>query len=914
MQRSIKVFISYAHEDKKLRDNLDDHLANLKHQGIIETWYDGEIIAGQEWEPAILEQLDTADIILLLISAKFLASEYINSVEMKQAMQRHEAGEARVIPVLLRPVFFKDAPFARLEALPVDSRKQLRAITKWENRDEAYARVAEGIHRAVRLLQPEIPSDSPRSTAPLPSIWNVPHQRNPNFTGRETLLDQLQESLCSGQATALTQQAIHGLGGVGKTQLAVEYAYRHTADYDVVWWIRSEQTATLAADYAALAQKLNLAEKDATEQALVVEAVRRWLDHNSRWLLIFDNVTEPKDLDPYRPHGSGGQILITSRYAAWRAKVQPLEVEELDRAESIKFLLKRTGKTDEASANKLAESLGDLPLALEHAGAYVDATGIALSDYLELFENYQTQLFDESEPEDYPVSITKTWDLAFQQVQQSSPAAVDLLNLCAFLAPDDIPLDMIKEGAEFLPEVLKEAVQNPLALNKAIAALRRYSLIDRDDNMLSVHRMVQAVTRDRLSQEERERWVESAVRLVSRKFPFHSDDVLTWAECARLLQHALVAANYAETSAVAADATGRLLNQIGLYFQSRVQLIEAKATFERALRLNEVAYGPEHPNVGTNINNLGLVLQDLGKLTEAQTAFEQALRIHKAVYGPNHPQVAIYLSNLGDVLRALGNFTRAKTAHEQALRIDEVMYGPEHPDVAKDVNNLGGVLHDLGDLVGAKAAHERAVRIGEAVYGPEHPNVAIWVNNLGSVLRDLRELAAAKAAHERALRIGEAVYGPEHPHLATYINNLGLVLHDLGDFVGAKIAYEQAVRIGEAVYGPEHPVIAIRLNNLGLVLQLLGDLPTSKALLERALQIDEVVYGPEHLAVAKVVNNLGGTLRILGDLTGAKAAYERALRISRQFLGDEHPNTIIVRKNLAVVEQEIREANQGRQE
>ncbi|HEY0606328.1 MAG TPA: FxSxx-COOH system tetratricopeptide repeat protein, partial [Herpetosiphonaceae bacterium] len=608
-KQSIKVFISYAHEDKRLRDDLDDHLANLRHQGIIETWHDGALIAGQAWEPAILEQLATADVILLLISAKFLASEYINSVEMKQAMQRHEAGEARVIPVLLRPVFFKDAPFARLEALPTDSRKQLRAITKWENRDEAYARVAEGIHRAVRFLQPETPSDSPRPTLQLPSIWNVPHQRNPNFTGRETLLDQLQESLRSGQATALTQQAIYGLGGVGKTQLAVEYAYRHTVDYDVVWWIRSEQSATLAADYAALAQKLNLAEKDATDQTAVVEAVRRWLNQHSRWLLIFDNVNEPKDLDLYRPQGSGGQILITSRYSAWRGKAQPLEVEELDRAESIKFLLKRTGQSDEAAANKLAEALGDLPLALEHAGAYVDATGISLTEYLKLFESYQTALFDESEPTEYPTSITRTWDLAFQQVQQSSPAAADLLNLCAFLAPDDIPLDMIREGAEFLPETLKEAVQNPLALNKAIAALRRYSLIDLDDGMLSVHRMVQAVTRDRLRQEERERWIESAVRLVNRAFPFDSDDVRTWAECARLLPHGLVVANYAEENQLAIDAIGRLLNQIGLYFRERAQFSEAKRSFERAVRIGEVSYGSDHPTVAIRVNNLGNVLR-----------------------------------------------------------------------------------------------------------------------------------------------------------------------------------------------------------------------------------------------------------------------------------------------------------------
>jgi len=816
-QRRMKVFISYAREDKMLRDDLDDHLANLKQQGIIETWHDGEILAGQAWEPAILEQLETADVILLLISAKFLASPYINSVEMKRAMQRHEVGEARVIPVLLRPVFFKNAPFASLEMLPKDSHGQLKAITKWSNRDEAYAKVAEGIHRAVSDLQTETPSDSPRSTLPMPSIWNVPHQRNPNFTGRDELLTQLQASLRSGQATALTQQAIHGLGGVGKTQLAVEHAFRHTADYDVVWWIRSEQTATLAADYAALAQRLDLAEKDATEQAVVVEAVRRWLDQHSRWLLIFDNVNEPKDLDLYRPQGSGGQILITSRYAAWRGKAQPLEVEELDRAESIKFLLKRTGQTDESAANKLAEALGDLPLALEHAGAYVDATGISLAEYLKLFESYQTALFDEegSEPTEYPVSITKTWDLAFQQVQQQLPAAVDLLNLCAFFAPDDIPLDMIRAGTEFLPEGLREAVQNPLSLNKAIAALRCYSLIDLDDGMLSVHRMVQAVTRDRMSQEERERWIESVVGLVNESFPLNSDEVATWAECARLLPHAFIAARYAEAMKVALDITGELLNQVGGgYLRTRVLLPQAKLSLEQALRIDEDMYGSEHPTVARDLSNLSLVLRDLGDLVGAKGVIERALHIDEDTYGSEHQTVAIRLNNLGLVLSDLGDLFGAKAAYERALRIDEVIYGTEDAIVAIVVNNLGNILQDLRDLEGAKVAYERALRISEAVYGPEHLTVATMMNNLGSVLRDLGDLVKAQMVVERALRISEVMCGAEHPDVASPLNNLGNILQSLGDLSGARAAYERGLLILRDFLGDEHPKTMIVQNNL----------------------------------------------------------------------------------------------------
>src|SRR5262249_21268569 len=159
-------------------------------------------------------------------------------------------------------------------------------------------------------------------------------RRNPNFTGRAELLEALERALASTQAAALTQ-AIHGLGGVGKTQLAVEYAYRHAVEYDLVWWVRAEEPATLAADYAGLARPLDLPEKDAAEQALAVEAARVWLEHNRRWLLIFDNAVDPTDLERYRPRGAGGHVLITSRNPRWRGAAQPLRVEEMARKEAV---------------------------------------------------------------------------------------------------------------------------------------------------------------------------------------------------------------------------------------------------------------------------------------------------------------------------------------------------------------------------------------------------------------------------------------------------------------------------------------------------------------------------------------------------------------------------------------------------
>jgi hypothetical protein len=230
----------------------------------------------------------------------------------------------------------------------------------------------------------------------LPPIWNIPHHRNPNFTGREGILKALRLALTSGEPAAW-KQAITGMGGVGKTQLAVEYIYRHMADYRVIWWIRSEELTTMAADYACLAVDLNLPEKDSTDQTEIAKAVKRWLEHNQGWLLIFDNAQNPGEIRNYLPLGGAGHVIITSRNPLWGGVAKRLPARVFDRAESIEFFCKRTGQEDKKAADALADVLGDLPLALEQAGAYIETTGIKLTEYQELFQSRRKELWvDES--------------------------------------------------------------------------------------------------------------------------------------------------------------------------------------------------------------------------------------------------------------------------------------------------------------------------------------------------------------------------------------------------------------------------------------------------------------------------------------------------------------------------------------
>ena len=512
-------------------------------------------------------------------------------------------------------------------------------------------------------------------------------QRNLNFTGREDILALLRGALTSGEI-GMWKQVLTGLGGKGKSQIAAEYAYRHQEDYKLICWLRSEEPVALAANYASLASELDLPEKGSADQTAIIAAVKRRLGDNSGWLLIFDNAGNLEEIEQYLPREDTGHAIITSRNPNWGGACGVIPIEVFERKESIEFLLKRTTQTDEETAGKLADALGNLPLALEQAGAYIEESVISLADYLKLFQEQRNDILKRGNPVDYPDTIATTWDISFKAVQAKSADAIDLLKLLAFMAPDEILRSILIEGTSELPEPLSSTIKDGIRLNESMAALRRYSLISITDDLLSVHRLVQAVMLDRLAEDEKKKWAEAAIRMVNKAFPFDSDDVATWPICSSLLPHALTTAKFAEELDVARDTTGRLLNQIGLYLKGRAEFIKAKKNFERALEIGEKAYGKDHTQVAIYANNLGSVLKDLGDLQGAKKNYERALEIDEKAYGKDHTQVAIDFNNLGSVLKDLGDLQGAKKNFERALRIFQDRLGEDHPSTRTVGSNL----------------------------------------------------------------------------------------------------------------------------------------------------------------------------------------------------------------------------------
>jgi tetratricopeptide (TPR) repeat protein len=754
-------FISYNQADRQWAEWIAWQLEEAKYTTELQAW---DFHPGFNFIQKMHEAVEKADTVIAVISPDFFDSKYTTS-EWTSAFVQDKLLPVRVIDFRPEGLF---GPIAYLDLVGL-------------NEKDAKAALLAGVmgERAKPRIQPIFPGDrsvplQPSFPGALPAIWNIPFQHNINFTGREQPMGELWAAFTSKQPDEW-KQVLWGLGGVGKTQIAIEHAYRHKDCYKVVHWLRSEERSNLASDYADLASDLDLPEKGLNEQKEIVNAVRRWLEKNSDWLLIFDNALDPGDIKDFMPRGGDGRIIITSRNPDWESLAKRIEIKVFKRPESLKFLEERTGQQDGRSAEILANELGDLPLALEQAGAYINSTSISLLDYCELFQSQRKELWKDEEPViDYQQTIATTWSLSIDRVKEESPEAADLLNLCSFLAPEKIPIDLFSKGADDIPESLTALASDTLAVNRALRSLRRYSLVDVSGKNISVHRLVQAVIRD-LLKESNKFWAETALNLVNRAFPFNINDPKTWEETSLLLPHALAVAGHGEKFEVSLKKVARLLNEVSVYKRIRAEFPEAKSAIERAIDIDIKVFGPGHPEVAINLSNLGNVLRDLGDLQGSKKNYERALEIDLKVYGPDHPKVAIRLNNLGDVLQDLGDLQGAKKNYERALEIGLKVYGPDHPQVAIYANNLGGVLQDLGDLQGAKKNYERALEIGLKVYGPDHPNVAIRLNNLGSVLQDLGDLQGAKKNYERALEIFRKFFGENHPSTVTVRNNLALL-------------------------------------------------------------------------------------------------------------------------------------------
>ncbi|MCP3964437.1 MAG: tetratricopeptide repeat protein [bacterium] len=819
-------------------------------------------------------------------------------------VRRFNASDGKREIKKIRTLADEDQPdelvFLVSRAVRAAARKEIRKAWGYEDTCHFWAggELNERVNRYAHLREHffHLPPFEPQ---PRTKPWNAPHSRNPYFTGRGDTLGALRRQLTEERTVALGQiQAISGLGGVGKTQTALEYVWRHRADYDAVLWTRAETEEELVTGFVEIACVLSIPQAESDDQAETVAAVRRWLEEHDGWLLVFDNADKPELVKTYLPKSPRGHVLLTSRARSFGVLGirRPVRMEVLPPEEALEFLLERTerqGEVESSAAAELAEELGYLPLALEQAGAYLEAQKARFEDYLASYRNLHLGVLERGAPRQYPKSVATTWSLNVDQVKATSPASAEILQLSAFLAPDRIPEEILLKGAPELGPVLgaalEKAADDPLVVSELLAPLVGYSLIDRDaeDRTWSVHRMVQAVTKQRLGGVKKGLWAKRCVRALDRVFP--EAELTSLAKCARLSSHVLAATRSVQPRAWASEQGCRLLDKAGRYSWARGQYRDARAFLERELKIRKKKSGREHPDTVSSLNNLAALYRDQGDYKRAAPLLDRALKILARLVGPENPFVATILSNRASLYRAQGEYSRAAALHEHTLKIRERVLGPEHPDVAESLNNLAIAYSALGRDRQAAPLHERALEIWEKVLEPEHPKVAAALSNLAILYRAQGEYSQAAALHERALEIREKVLGPEHPEVAQSLNNLAVVYSALGKDRQAAPLHERALEIRQKVLGPEHPDIAQSLDNLATLYRAQGEYSQAAAHYEQALEILEKVLGPQHPKVAETLNSLASLYRAQSRYEEAEELFQSAVAITEPALGPSHP-------------------------
>jgi tetratricopeptide (TPR) repeat protein len=879
----VEVFYSSAEVDVPLLEQLEHHLSVLRHEGLITTWHQRQIAAGSDWQVELDQHLNTASLILLLISPDFLASNYQYGVELQRAMQRHDANEVRVIPIVVRDCDWKGAPFGRLQVVPRDG----KPVTSWHNRDEAFAEIAKEIRATLETIQRLTLSTPPTA---LPKIWQIPYQRNPVFTGRDDLLQMLTEILQADHSATLSQpKAVSGLGGIGKTQLAVEYAYRTAPKYQAVFWVAAETREALISGYATIAEALHLPEKEEPDQNLMLQAVQRWLRMHTDWLLILDNADDLGLVQSFMPPVFGGQVLLTTREHATGRFAHRVEIDTLTTENGALLLLRRAGvlsaqgALEEAAEQEIAltrqisEALGNLPLALDQAGAYIEETECGLLSYQRQYQQHQASLLQwrSKLASDHPEPVATTWSLAFEKVEQANPLAADLLRFCAFLAPEAIPEEMLIAGALELGPVLAPVASDAFLLDQAIATLRAYSLLARDPytRTLTVHRLVQVVLRDSLPTETQRQWMQRVVLAVNAAF--HHAAFESWPTRERLLPHALVCATWIEQAQITTDAAARLLFQTGSYLYGRVRYVEAEPLYQQALRILEQSLGPEHRDVAYTLNGLANLYAGQGKYAEAEPLYQRASRILEQSLGPEHPDVTYPLNGLATLYQGQGKYAEAEPLYQRALRILEQSLGPEHSRMAYPLSGLASLYREQGKYTEAYPLSQRALHILEQSLGPGHRDVAQTLTFLAHIFHQEGKYAEAEPLYQRALHILEQSLGLEHPDVAHPLNGLAILYKKQGKYAEAEPLYQRALCIREQSLGPEHPRVAYPLSNLANLYQEQGKYREAESLYQRALRIWEQSLGPEHPSTQAVREHYATLLQTMGHDAEANQLEER---------------------------------------
>jgi tetratricopeptide (TPR) repeat protein len=958
-------FLSYRHSPKfvdhdetdpdvwaaKLYKDLCDHLFQISSLPLADGmgFMDRELRPGHEWTVKLGRALATCRVFVPLYSPRYFSSEHCGR-EWYAFARRAAATSARetedleaIIPALWVPVRPEQLPEAARtihylagdygSAYATHGFYRLMRMSKYaDDYEEAVYELACRI-RDVAENSPVAPGpladydslvnafgsddrapyegrqhravgvssrwDQKRSQ-PVPIAWNVP-ARNPVFTGRDQVLDSLRDQLLTNGRAAARPVVLHGLGGVGKTQVAVEYAYRYMTDYDVVWWVPAEQRDLINPALAKLAGYLGLriGERITDTAQAVREALRRGSPYR-RWLLIFDNADDPDELAPFLPAGPG-HVLVTSANPVWSRTTEALEIDVFARAESLEYLQRRVASLSSRDASMIAEKLGDLPLAIEHASAWLAETTMSAAGYVARLDDQFSIAESHSEPLGYPPSVAVTWRLSFDRLRERSPAAARLLELCAYFAPDPISLSLLNSDemvSALLP--LDPRLSERTILSQLIRDIARYSLakVDRGGNSIQVHRLIQAAIREQMeSRQYREEVMHEVHRILVGARPRQGDvdDPENYA------RYDLIWPHLGPSEAYQCDSKGtrQLLIERVRYLWKRGEFKTALDVGERLEEQWTKTDRPLDPQTLYLRFHVANALRSQGRFQDAYAMDTEVLRVQAEVLGSDHLNTLLTAGSLGADLRALGRFRDALDMDERTYDQLKEMLGADHPRALSSANNLAIDLRLVGNCFRARDIDLDTLSQRERVLGPDHPNTLHSASMLARDLREAGDYAWSIELLRDTHRRYRAVLGEDFVDTLRTAKNLAVSLRMIGRYDEAYELTKDASDRLERNYGVNHPeALACRLN-LACDLSTRGDKAAAHALARKVFSAYQEALGARHPFTLAAACNIATYLRGRGPAGDALALADRTLNALSDVLGEDHPFTMSCAVNKA---------------
>jgi len=926
------IYLSYVPEDRMWADWI---AAVLAPRGIqVQRSVNAGIAGGSTREDAE-RSAAAASRTIALLSAAYLQSPQAQGVWDAMGAADPVGTTRRLIPVRVGETR-ADQQFS--ERIVVDLTRRDQATST----EELLKALGNPPKQAEHLNTPE-----PRFPRTIPPVWRVP-TRNASFTGRNEVLERLHDQLIGASTAVVLPVALHGLGGVGKTQVAQEYAHRFMADYDLVWWVPSEQRDLINPNLAELAQQLGIRPADSTTETsdLVREALRRGRPYE-RWLLIFDNADEPQDIKDFFP-GGPGHVIVTSRNPAWSQVAEPLAIDVFSPVESVAYLQRRVPSLTEADATLVSEELGDLPLAIEQAGAWLAATGMAVADYVADLRARFAETMELIQPVNYPRSVAVTYRVSFEQLQRQSPAAARLLELCACFAPDPISLTLLNSD-----EMVKSLIPFDRRLRAArsvlgllITDITRFSLakVDREvgSNSIQVHRLIQAAIRDQMpSDTYREESKHEVHKILAGARPRQgeTDDPINWPRYDLIWPHL----NQSEVWNCDDEEARQLLID-------RVRYLWKRGDYEFAL---EVAHrleaqwvekmGPDDEQLLSLRFHIANVLRSQGKFQEAYNLDSEIFAKQRELLHDDHPSTLQTAGSIGGDLRGLGRFREALEMDEQTYGRTSELLGPDDPNTLSSANNLAVDLRLVGEPFRARDLDRETLNYRHVVLGADHPYT---LHSNSMLARDLREAGDYEGSVELlqetyqryltvldedfadALRTGKSlavslrkmgrideafaltkslderyqrVYGGDYPDSLAYRLNLACDLSAREEKREALAVARQVLRVYQQTIGELHPFTLVAENNISIYLRGIGSPGEALELADQTLSRMRTRLGEDHPFTLSCEINKANCLYDLRRLAEAESLQRETAERIKKTLRESHPDTLICEANLAVV-------------